>query len=161
MSNLKVSDWYDKLMRLNCYIDTLDKTSDLAKEKQAEYDLLLTQDPRFTDDNNELLKGEQMKPIDVIQEHTIEVKIPFKRVPNILLLWEDGTQHTIPVLSKVRGIKKNNKRPSGFWYDPNQPTYGVTREEFMQWIHNEFYHIFDKDSQIFKTHLAILDYRGQ
>lgn len=91
--------------------------------------------------------------------HTIQIKQPVKSTPVITLLWDDGTQYAIPVLSLVRGICKNGKRPSGFWYEPNQPTYGVSREAFMNWLHSEFIHIFAKDSDIFAKHLALLNYK--
>ena len=94
-----------------------------------------------------------------VSEHTIQVKEPDRQTPVIVLLWDDGTECTIPVLSAVRGIKKNLKRPSGFRYEPNQPTYGISREEFMKWIYKDFIYIFDKDSDIFNTYLPLPDYK--
>jgi hypothetical protein len=89
---------------------------------------------------------------------TITVKIPTKPTPLITLLWDDGTEVAIPVLSKVRGIRREGVRPYGFWYEPNQPNYGISREEFMIWLHEEFKHIFNEDASIFNTHLALVNY---
>lgn len=89
----------------------------------------------------------------------ITIKKLDKQVPNIIILWDDGTQLTVPVLSLLRGVTHKGKRPTGFWYEPNQPTYGVSREAFMEWMHTEFIHIFDQYSDVFNTHLPILDYR--
>ena len=97
--------------------------------------------------------------IDKKASHAIQVKIPKQKTPVIILLWEDGTQHTIPVLSLVRGICKNGKRPYGFWYEPNQPTYGISREDFMRWLHEEFIHIFDKYMRAFNSHVKLINYR--
>ena len=91
--------------------------------------------------------------------HTIQIKIPKRQVPAITLIWEDGTQHKIPVLSLVRGVQKGGKRPYGFWYEPNQPTYGISREEFMRWLHEEFIYIFDKDAEIFNNHIQLINYK--
>ena len=91
--------------------------------------------------------------------HTLQIIAPINPTPRITLLWEDGTQHSVPVLSLVRGIRKNGKRPSGFWYEPNQPTYNVSREDFMKWLHKEFKYIFDKDSDIFNTYLPLINYK--
>jgi hypothetical protein len=83
-----------------------------------------------------------------------------KLTPKITLLFEDDTQVKIPVLSSVKGIQRNGRRPVDFYYEPNQPSYDITKEEFMKWFHEVFVHIFDKDSDISQTHLALIDYKG-
>jgi len=45
--------WYDKLMRLNAYINSIKPWNDHAEEMQREYDFLLTQDPRLKENKNE------------------------------------------------------------------------------------------------------------
>ena len=77
--------------------------------------------------------------------------------PSILILWDDGKQAEVPILSNVRGIKREGMKPSGFFFEPNQPTYGVSKEEFLRWLHEEFKYIFEPD--VFDTYLGILKYK--
>jgi hypothetical protein len=51
-----------------------------------------------------------------------------KLTPKITLLFEDDTQVKIPVLSSVKGIQRNGRRPVDFYYEPNQPSYDITKE---------------------------------
>ena len=87
------------------------------------------------------------------------IKIPNFKTPIIEIIFENGKSLNVPVLSKVRGLRLNGKRPLTFLFEPNQPAYGINREAFMEWVHEELKWIFDEDS--FQKAVSLLDYKGK
>ena len=61
----------------------------------------------------------------------------------ITLKWKDGHTKNIKVMSKIRGISHNGKRPIDFTWK-NKENIKVT-EKLLKWLINDFADIIDKD----------------